>query len=112
MAYQASIIQIDTETVLAECGPMRLTIQARRGNKPLIDLATRSGYEALDYLDRIAGVDDRQLMPCGVKGDEEITCPVVRYRIPGCIDSPVQPGITIDARDMFRGFNEHVHIAL
>jgi hypothetical protein len=56
MAYQASIIQIDTGTVLAECGPMRLTIQARRGNKPLIDLATRSGYEALDYLDRIAGV--------------------------------------------------------
>ena len=55
VAYQARIIQIDARTVLAECGPMRLTIQAQRGKIPLIDLATRSGYEALDYLERIAG---------------------------------------------------------
>ena len=63
MAYQARIIQIDDETVLAECGPMRLTIQAQRGTKPLIDLAIRSGYEALDYLERIAGVRQGLSLP-------------------------------------------------
>ena len=54
MAYQASIFQIDTETVLAECGPMRLVIRAWRKNQPLIDLAAKSGREALGYLERIA----------------------------------------------------------
>lgn len=55
MTYQAEVLQIDSDTVLAECGPMRLMIRARRDGLACMDLSEKAGHEALAYLERVAG---------------------------------------------------------
>ena len=61
--YEAMIVQVDSDAVLTECGPMRLTIRARRRGMPCIDLASRAGYKALEYLERVAACHRRLCRP-------------------------------------------------
>jgi len=55
MSYEQSIAFIDGESVLAECGPMRLVIRAWDENKPQIDLIRQAAAKSFTYLERIAG---------------------------------------------------------
>ena len=55
MPYEQSIAFIDGESVLAECGPMRLIIRAWDENKPQIDLIREAADKSFTYLERIAG---------------------------------------------------------
>jgi ApbE superfamily uncharacterized protein (UPF0280 family) len=55
MSYEQSIAFIDGESVLAECGPMRLIIRAWDENKPQIDLIREAADKSFTYLERIAG---------------------------------------------------------
>jgi len=54
MPYEQSIASIDSETVLAECGPMRLVIRAWNKKQPQIKLARQAAEESISYLERIA----------------------------------------------------------
>jgi ApbE superfamily uncharacterized protein (UPF0280 family) len=54
MSYEQSIAFIDEESVLAECGPMRLVIRAWNKKQPQIMLARRAAEESFSYLERIA----------------------------------------------------------
>ena len=54
MSYEYYIGAIDKESVLAECGPMRLIIQAWNQKQPQIKLARQAAEEAISYLERIA----------------------------------------------------------
>ena len=55
MSYEQSIAFLDGESVLAECGPMRLVIRAWKGNEPQIDLLREAAAKSFMYLERIAG---------------------------------------------------------
>ena len=54
MSYDYYIGVIDEESVLAECGPMRLIIRAWNKGKPQIHLAYRAAEQSFMYLERIA----------------------------------------------------------
>ena len=54
MSYEYTIGVIDEESVLAECGPMRLVIRAWNKKQPQIKLARRAAEESISYLERIA----------------------------------------------------------
>ena len=54
MSNEYTIGVIDEESVLAECGPMRLVIRAWKKNQPQIKLARRAAEESISYLERIA----------------------------------------------------------
>ena len=54
MPYEQSIASIDNESVVAECGPMRLVIRAWNKKQPQIMLARRAAEESFSYLERIA----------------------------------------------------------
>ena len=54
MAYDQFIELIDRETVLAECGPMRLTIRACQGSRPQLQLCRHAAAEAFGFLQRVA----------------------------------------------------------
>lgn len=55
MPYEQSIALLDAESVLAECGPMRLVIRAWKGSKPEVDLIRQAAEISFTYLERIAG---------------------------------------------------------
>jgi len=55
MSYEYHIGVIDEESVLAECGPMRLVIRAWKGNEPQIDLVREAAAKSFLYLERVAG---------------------------------------------------------
>ena len=55
MPYEQSIALLDEESVLAECGPMRLVIRAWKGNEPQIDLVREAAAKSFLYLERVAG---------------------------------------------------------
>jgi hypothetical protein len=54
MPYQQSIASIDSESVLVECGPMRLVIRAWSEKQPQIKLARQAAEKSISYLERIA----------------------------------------------------------
>ena len=54
MSYEKYIGVIDEESVLVECGPMRLVIRAWRKKQPQIKLARKAAEESISYLERIA----------------------------------------------------------
>jgi hypothetical protein len=54
MSYEYHIGVIDEESVLVECGPMRLVIRAWNKKQPQIELARRAAEESISYLERIA----------------------------------------------------------
>jgi ApbE superfamily uncharacterized protein (UPF0280 family) len=54
MPYEQSIARIDRETVIAECGPMRLIIKGWYKGKPQIHLARQAAEQSFMYLERIA----------------------------------------------------------
>ena len=54
MSYEHYIAAIDEESVLVECGPMRLVIRAWNGEQPQIMLARQAAEESISYLERIA----------------------------------------------------------
>jgi ApbE superfamily uncharacterized protein (UPF0280 family) len=54
MSYEQSITLLDEETVLAECGPMRLAIRAWQNGGPQIDLCRQAAAVAFSYLEVIA----------------------------------------------------------
>jgi ApbE superfamily uncharacterized protein (UPF0280 family) len=54
MSYEYYIGVIDDESVLVECGPMRLVIRAWNKTRPQISLARRAGEASISYLERIA----------------------------------------------------------
>ena len=54
MTYEHYIGAIDEESVLVECGPMRLVIRAWRQNQPQLKLARQAADESISYLERIA----------------------------------------------------------
>jgi ApbE superfamily uncharacterized protein (UPF0280 family) len=54
MSYEHYIGAIDEESILVECGPMRLVIRAWRGERPQLKLARQAGEESITYLERIA----------------------------------------------------------
>ncbi len=53
--YHQEIIQIDDQTIQAECGPMRLTIQAFKTGTSQLALARKAAKTAFSYLACIAG---------------------------------------------------------
>ena len=54
MAYDQSIELVDEETVLAECGPMRLAIRAWKGRRPQQKLCFKAAEESFACLERVA----------------------------------------------------------
>ena len=54
MSYDQTISVIDAESVLVECGPMRLVIRAWNKKQPQIKLARRAAEKSILYLERIA----------------------------------------------------------
>jgi ApbE superfamily uncharacterized protein (UPF0280 family) len=54
MSYEYYIGIIDDESVLVECGPMRLVIRAWNKTRPQISLARRAAEASISYLERIA----------------------------------------------------------
>ncbi len=54
MPYEQSIVVLDDEAVLAECGPMRLVIRAWKEDIPQIDLLRRAAEKSFEFLERIA----------------------------------------------------------
>jgi ApbE superfamily uncharacterized protein (UPF0280 family) len=54
MTYEHYIGAIDEDSILVECGPMRLVIRAWRGERPQLKLARQACKEAILYLERIA----------------------------------------------------------
>ncbi len=54
MSYEQSITQLDAETVLAECGPMRLAIRAWQNGRPQIALCRQAAEASFAYLETVA----------------------------------------------------------
>ena len=54
MSYEYYIGVIDDESVLVECGPMRLVIRAWNKDQPQISPARQAAQESISYLERIA----------------------------------------------------------
>ena len=54
MSYEQSITQLDAETVLAECGPMRLAIRAWQNGRPQIALCRQAAQASFAYLEAVA----------------------------------------------------------
>jgi len=54
VSYDQTIDVIDEESVLVECGPMRLVIRAWNKKQPQITLARRAAEKSILYLERIA----------------------------------------------------------
>lgn len=54
MSYEYYIGMIDKESVLVECGPMRLVIRAWNGGQPEIKLTRLAAEVSISYLERIA----------------------------------------------------------
>ena len=54
MSYEYHIGVIDDESVMAECGPMRLVIRAWQKGQPQIEVARRAAEKSIRYLEQIA----------------------------------------------------------
>jgi ApbE superfamily uncharacterized protein (UPF0280 family) len=54
MSYEQSITLLDEETVLAECGPMRLAIRAWQNSRPQIALCRQAAEASFAYLEAVA----------------------------------------------------------
>ena len=54
MSYEQSIVLLDEETVLAECGPMRLAIRAWQNSRPQIALGRQAAQASFTYLEAVA----------------------------------------------------------
>lgn len=54
MSYEQSIALLDEQTVLAECGPMRLVIRAWQNNQPQIALCRQAAQVSFSYLEAVA----------------------------------------------------------
>ncbi|CAB1077906.1 hypothetical protein JY97_06355 [Alkalispirochaeta odontotermitis] len=54
MSYDYTIGVLDDESVLVECGPMRLVIRAWHRNQPQLKLARQAGEKSISYLEQIA----------------------------------------------------------
>ena len=65
MSYEQSITLLDAETVLAECGPMRLAIRAWQNDRPQITLCRQASVAAFSYLEAVA--EHRTILALPVK---------------------------------------------
>ncbi|MHC4244535.1 MAG: UPF0280 family protein [Planctomycetota bacterium] len=54
MPYEQSIALLDEETVLAECGPMRLVIRAWKDDRPQPELVRQAADVSFGYLEAVA----------------------------------------------------------
>ena len=54
MSYEQSIVLLDEEAVLAECGPMRLALRAWQNGRPQIALCRRAAQASFAYLEAVA----------------------------------------------------------
>jgi ApbE superfamily uncharacterized protein (UPF0280 family) len=54
MSYEQSIALLDEETILAECGPMRLAIRAWQNSAPQIALCRQAAEASFAYLEAVA----------------------------------------------------------
>jgi ApbE superfamily uncharacterized protein (UPF0280 family) len=54
MSYEQSITLLDEETILAECGPMRLAIRAWQNSRPQITLCRQAAQASFAYLEAVA----------------------------------------------------------
>jgi ApbE superfamily uncharacterized protein (UPF0280 family) len=54
MSYEQSITLLDEETVLAECGPMRLAIRAWQNSRPQIALCRQAAEASFAFLEAVA----------------------------------------------------------
>ncbi|MCK5205756.1 MAG: FAD:protein FMN transferase [Desulfobacterales bacterium] len=54
MSYEHSIALLDEETVLAECGPMRLVIRAWKDDRPQPELVRQAAEVSFGYLEAVA----------------------------------------------------------
>ncbi|MCP4628367.1 MAG: UPF0280 family protein [bacterium] len=54
MSYEYTISMIDDESVLVECGPMRLVIRAWQKGQPQIEVARGAAEESIGYLEQVA----------------------------------------------------------
>ena len=54
MSYEKSIAMLDEETILAECGPMRLAIRAWQNSRPQIALCRQAAEASFAYLEAVA----------------------------------------------------------
>ena len=54
MSYEQSITLLDEETILAECGPMRLAIRAWQNSRPQITLCRQAAEASFAYLEAVA----------------------------------------------------------
>jgi ApbE superfamily uncharacterized protein (UPF0280 family) len=54
MTYEQSILLLDDETVIAECGPMRLVIRAWQNSRPQIALCQQAAQASFAFLEAVA----------------------------------------------------------
>lgn len=55
MSYEQSIALLDEETILAECGPMRLAIRAWQNSRPQVGLCRQAAVVSFGCLEAVAG---------------------------------------------------------
>lgn len=63
MPYEQSIGLLDEESVLAECGPMRLVIRAWDKGRPQTDLCHKAAEQSFSFLERIANLRQMLSLP-------------------------------------------------
>ncbi len=54
MPFQQSIVLLDDESILAECGPMRLIIRAWKRGQPQTEIACQAAKESFSFLESLA----------------------------------------------------------
>lgn len=86
------LVQIDSQTVLVEYGPMRMTIQALHRGRPLIDLALEGGQVAFRVLEELA-----QFLPVIKKKAHEIK---VEEDFPVVVEKMIEATRRMEARDL------------
>ncbi len=63
MPYEYTIDEMDEESIVAECGPMRLIIRAWKKNEPRLGLVRQAAEESLLFLERVAHRQNRLKKP-------------------------------------------------
>ena len=63
MPYEYTIDQMDDESIVAECGPMRLIIRAWQKNETRLGLVRQAAEESLIFLERVAHRQNRLKKP-------------------------------------------------
>ncbi len=81
MTYEQSITVLDEKQVIAECGPMRLVIQAWKNGHPQAESARQAAEMSFSFLERVARFRKELSLPVNSsreKTEDEIVCIMIQ----------------------------------